>query len=280
MAGIADTVAGIDARQHNADGSSRRRSMRRWLALGLAAVMAFVTPLGATGAAWADDDDGYRHGHRHKHHGHRRGAYEKYEYRDGRCKVEIKRGPHGYKEERKCHYGHQGHYRGGSHKHAYRRSHRQHSEYGRHEPGWRPVAPAYADRGTLTCNRELVGQVLGGAAGALAGSNIGKGSGQLYAVAGGALIGVLAGGEVGWHMDRLDRSCVNQTLEHVPSGQSVVWRNPDFDARYEATPQRTYQTAAGRYCREYITTATVAGRSQQVYGTACRQPDGSWELVD
>ena len=33
-------------------------------------------------------------------------------------------------------------------------------------------------------------------------------------------------------------------------------------------------------CREVITTATIAGRAQQLYGQACRQPDGAWKLVD
>ena len=36
---------------------------------------------------------------------------------------------------------------------------------------------------------------------------------------------------------------------------------------------------SGRYCREYTTEAVVGGRTKQVYGTACRQPDGSWQLV-
>ena len=34
-----------------------------------------------------------------------------------------------------------------------------------------------------------------------------------------------------------------------------------------------------RICREYRTTATIAGRRQHLYGTACRQPDGSWQRV-
>ena len=32
------------------------------------------------------------------------------------------------------------------------------------------------------------------------------------------------------------------------------------------------------YCREYQTTATVGGMAQQSFGTACRQPDGSWQI--
>ena len=34
-----------------------------------------------------------------------------------------------------------------------------------------------------------------------------------------------------------------------------------------------------RYCREYNATSTIGGRRQNTYGTACMQPDGSWEIM-
>jgi hypothetical protein len=37
--------------------------------------------------------------------------------------------------------------------------------------------------------------------------------------------------------------------------------------------------AGGLTCREYQATATVGGRPQESYGTACLQPDGSWRIV-
>ena len=41
----------------------------------------------------------------------------------------------------------------------------------------------------------------------------------------------------------------------------------------------TKAQAAGEYCREYTKTISVGGRAAQGYGTACRQPDGAWEIV-
>jgi len=73
-------------------------------------------------------------------------------------------------------------------------------------------------------------------------------------------------------------ACVERALEHADDGQDIVWDNPDRHARYEVTPTKTYQQNDGRYCREYTSSAIVNGREQTVYGTACRQPDGSWEL--
>jgi hypothetical protein len=46
------------------------------------------------------------------------------------------------------------------------------------------------------------------------------------------------------------------------------------------TPRRAWTDAAGRQCREYRTTRQTDGRATQVYGTACRDPDGQWRIVN
>jgi surface antigen len=71
----------------------------------------------------------------------------------------------------------------------------------------------------------------------------------------------------------------HQALESAPSGKAVTWTNPDNGHSGTVTPIKTYQTAAGQYCREYTQTVTIDGKPQQSYGTACRQPDGSWKIV-
>lgn len=128
------------------------------------------------------------------------------------------------------------------------------------------------------CNRELLGSVLGGAGGGLLGAQIGDGKGQLAAVAGGALLGFLIGGSVGRTMDEVDQNCVGQALEHADDGQKITWKNPESGAQYKIVPTKTVQRSDGRYCREYNTTAVIGGRTQEVHGTACRQPDGAWKL--
>jgi surface antigen len=35
----------------------------------------------------------------------------------------------------------------------------------------------------------------------------------------------------------------------------------------------------GAYCREFQQTVSIGGREERAYGTACRQPDGSWKVV-
>lgn len=150
--------------------------------------------------------------------------------------------------------------------HGYRRKH--YSEYG---------LTAYPiDIEVGRCNREVIGQVLGGAVGGLAGSQIGDGTGRLIAVATGTLLGVVIDGEIGKSMERADALCIDQALEHAPDGSSIGWN--DADRQYTVTPKQTVQDDQGRYCREYTMDANVQGRPQQVFGKACRQPDGSWQL--
>lgn len=41
----------------------------------------------------------------------------------------------------------------------------------------------------------------------------------------------------------------------------------------------TTQVVPQPYCREYTQTLKIANTVQKAYGTACRQPDGSWQLM-
>ena len=34
-----------------------------------------------------------------------------------------------------------------------------------------------------------------------------------------------------------------------------------------------------RYCREYTQVFEIGGEREEGYGTACRQPDGTWQIV-
>jgi len=70
------------------------------------------------------------------------------------------------------------------------------------------------------------------------------------------------------------------SLEFAKTNQTTVWQNPDTGASGAITPTDTYQNDQGEYCREYQQTVTIGGQQQQAYGTACRMPDGAWEVVN
>ncbi len=131
--------------------------------------------------------------------------------------------------------------------------------------------------------KETGGTLLGAGAGALAGSQIGSGRGTLVAVAIGTLAGALIGQGIGQSLDRADQLMMERNaqyaLESTRTNTTTTWRNPDSGNYGAITPVETYQTSQGQYCREYTQTVVVAGEKQQAYGTACRQPDGTWKIV-
>lgn len=127
-------------------------------------------------------------------------------------------------------------------------------------------------------NNEDVGTVTGGVVGGLIGSQFGGGSGKVMAAAGGALLGAMLGGRIGQTMDKVDRLEMQKALETAPTGGSVNWRNPDNGNRYTVNTTRTYYQHE-QPCREYTTTANIGGKIERIYGTACRQADGSWRTA-
>lgn len=133
-------------------------------------------------------------------------------------------------------------------------------------------------------SKQGVGTLAGAAGGAILGSNIGGGKGQIAAIALGTLLGGALGSSVGQSLDRADVNYYNQTsqraLEEGRSGQAVAWKNPDSGNSGTITPVTTYQNSSGQYCREYQQTVKVGGKTESAYGRACRQPDGSWKIVE
>jgi surface antigen len=141
------------------------------------------------------------------------------------------------------------------------------------------VGCAGSDLGT----KQTVGALAGAGAGGLLGAQVGKGGTQLAATAAGTLLGAFLGSEVGKSLDRADalyaRRAEYRALEYAPSGHATAWRNPDTGHYGSVTPIETYESAGGAYCREFQHRAQIGGRSRDVYGTACRTPDGQWQVV-
>ncbi len=126
--------------------------------------------------------------------------------------------------------------------------------------------------------QEQTGMVVGGVLGGVLGSQVGRGHGSTAGTILGSIAGASIGGAIGRSMDDTDRMRTGMALENVRTGVPSTWRNPDTGNAYTVVPTRTYETAQGP-CREYTVDAVVAGRKDKVYGTACRQSDGSWRAT-
>lgn len=118
------------------------------------------------------------------------------------------------------------------------------------------------------------GAAFGGLIAAAAG---GGGAAIAGAVIGGALLGGLAGNMLDQRDKRMAAEAQQRALETAPTGQPVAWTNPDSGHSGTVTATRTYQSGGG-YCREFQNDVVIGGKSEKAYGTACRQPDGSWKV--
>ncbi len=139
--------------------------------------------------------------------------------------------------------------------------------------------------GTITPGQPsngAVGAVIGGIAGGFLGSQFGEGSGKTVATVSGALLGVWAGNQIANSMTQQDVSYYEEATtkaQTAPIGQTVEWYNPETANKGTVTKTQEGYVKDGRYCREFQQTVTIDSQTERAYGTACRQPDGSWEIV-
>lgn len=128
--------------------------------------------------------------------------------------------------------------------------------------------------------KERTGMVLGAATGALLGSQVGKGKGKYAAIAVGTLAGSMIGSELGRSLDEQDRQMNRYaTQEALETGRASTWQNSNSGHQGSVTPTRTY-TADNTQCRDYKSTIVIDGRARTGVGTACRQADGTWRIVN
>lgn len=89
------------------------------------------------------------------------------------------------------------------------------------------------------------------------------------------MVNALVGEAVSHSMDDTDLMMTVLALENGSAGEPSRWRNPRTGNVYSITSRRTYDETGGP-CLEYSMEAVSGGKRDEVHGTACRQPDGSW----
>jgi surface antigen len=144
-------------------------------------------------------------------------------------------------------------------------------------------AALVASLGLGACaNNEEGGTAIGAITGAIIGNQFGKGSGKVAATLAGAVVGGIVGNAIGKDLDARDRELARQAeydaWETGAPGRPVRWRNPDNGRYGEIVAEGYYNRGASR-CRNFVHTVWIEGRRQQMRGTACRNPDGTWTQV-
>jgi surface antigen len=147
------------------------------------------------------------------------------------------------------------------------------------------IIPATLMSGLTACDEKQIGTIAGAAGGAAAGRAIGGDGTGGYV---GLIIGVIAGGYLGgkvadWltNKDKEKMSeTTNQTLENGKTGQTYSWVNPDSGNKGSVVAQQSYRNQDGSTCREFSSTVTsLQGENANGAGTACKQADGTWRIV-
>lgn len=149
--------------------------------------------------------------------------------------------------------------------------------HGNHDQPVKAYSP-YLSLDPGQCNRALLGSALGGTAGASLTSQLDHKGDRTLAVLGGTAVGILVGGVIGQWMDSLDQNCIAQTLEQAPDNKPITWQGAQ-PVNYTIIPMKSLQQE-DRPCRRYKATAILMGQERQTWATACRNPDGSWQLAD
>ncbi|MBF0138439.1 MAG: hypothetical protein HQL65_19585 [Magnetococcales bacterium] len=126
-------------------------------------------------------------------------------------------------------------------------------------------------------NRAQTGAGVGAMTGALAGSLLGPTKNKEAYALFGALIGGALGYAVGNEMDKEDLRQLNYSLDHTPSQQTTRWVNPDTGKEFAVTPSPA-RSVGERICRQAEIASVIEGRRETVVTTACRLPDGRWEI--
>jgi surface antigen len=140
------------------------------------------------------------------------------------------------------------------------------------------IALGAAGCSQTTGPNEAGGTVLGAVAGGLIGSRFGGGAGKVAAVMAGTMIGGFLGNQVGKSLDNEAQArAAEAQAAAVASGRRSEWRGESGSYGY-VEPGPAYTDANGT-CRTYTHTIYIDGRPRNGTGTACRNPDGTWQIV-
>lgn len=230
----------------------------------LCALAALAVSHGALAGHDDDDDDDDDHPHQHGKH--------KEKFWDGQCMVERKWKHGEYEEKRKC---------------------KAPQVVVQPQPvivqpaaavvypPWMVVqqgapvyaaAPAVPATGVFRCQSQTVGRVLGGVVGGVLGHQLGDG--RPLATVGGAVVGVLVGGDIGRRVDAGDHACVAQVLEFAPAGQRVAWASGG--QQFAVVPGQVVARRSAQ-CRTYTFEQQTPQGWTRNTETACRRGDGVWQ---
>jgi len=124
---------------------------------------------------------------------------------------------------------------------------------------------------------EAIGTVGGAVGGALLGNMVGGGAGRVAATIAGGLLGGFLGNQVGSALDQnAQQQAYAAQVGAVQTGRHTTWHSGSYNGYVEAGPMMTDSRGT---CRPYTHTIYINGQPRRGQGIACRNPNGTWEIV-
>ncbi len=125
---------------------------------------------------------------------------------------------------------------------------------------------------------------IGGVGGATVGGLIAAAAGAHPAwIAGSIILGALTGGTIGTLLDQRDKEQHAQSgyraFEGKKTGGRTNWKNAKSGNQGTTQIDRTYWRN-GKRCKDFTQKIIADGRGHTVTGTACKQADGSWRVME
>lgn len=124
----------------------------------------------------------------------------------------------------------------------------------------------------------VAGALIGGAAGASAARSDCYDGSANYEPSYGDTYGPYYADNDGAYPD--ERAYYDDAFETAAPYEQVAWNDPDSGDHGTVRPAEWYRDEQGNDCREFEQTIYIDGRAQTATGTACREPDGSWRIVE
>ena len=98
-----------------------------------------------------------------------------------------------------------------------------------------------------------------------------------------AIEGIFLGAELGRSLDQSDRDLAvraeYEALEYGRAGSATAWTNPETGNSGSIVPGGVSEINR-LDCRSYTHKVSIGGRTRVASGLACRQPGGTWRMVN
>ena len=127
----------------------------------------------------------------------------------------------------------------------------------------------------MGCTHEKIGQIGGGAAGALIGSQIGGGSSRMVATAIGALVGSQMGEYLGKKISQAEEDSIAKAANvAIQKKQSVSWSGEQHDFEVRPISEKRNEKKVSILMKE------KGGQFKEVTVHAIQNKDGTYSLVE